>query len=109
MKTWAACVLPNFNIFHSKVTYSNCSYQKWNIFCNPIGVVEFGSEVTGKDQKTKMLLNDQDKVTGMLWLINAMKIILLALWCLQQYKVDIIAWLIKVQISMHKGKLLKVY
>lgn len=26
------------------------------------GVVEFGPEVTGKDQKTKMLLNDQDKV-----------------------------------------------
>ena len=26
------------------------------------GVVEFGPEVTGKDQTTKMLLNDQDKV-----------------------------------------------
>lgn len=35
-------------------------------FCIPKGVVEFGSEVTGKDQKTKMLLNDQDKVTGIL-------------------------------------------
>ena len=26
------------------------------------GVVEFGPEVTGKDQTTKMLLNDQDQV-----------------------------------------------
>lgn len=30
--------------------------------CFPKGVVEFGTEVTGKDQKTKMLLNDQDRV-----------------------------------------------
>ena len=34
--------------------------------CSPAvlstGVVEFGPEVTGKDQTTKMLLNDQDQV-----------------------------------------------
>ena len=30
------------------------------------GVVEFGPEVTGKEQKTKMLLNDQDRVRHIL-------------------------------------------
>ena len=36
--------------------------MKYFFVCFPKGVVEFGPEVTGKDQKTKMLLNDQDRV-----------------------------------------------
>lgn len=32
------------------------------LFVFPEGVVEFGPDVTGKDQNTKMLLNDQDLV-----------------------------------------------
>lgn len=43
----------------SQVTYAGVIDDTFGIRS---GVVEFGSEVTGKDQKTKMLLNDQDKV-----------------------------------------------
>ncbi|KAL9987004.1 hypothetical protein ACROYT_G001238 [Oculina patagonica] len=43
----------------SQVTYAGVVDDTFGV---KSGVVEFGPEVTGKDQKTKMLLNDQDKV-----------------------------------------------
>ncbi|XP_067016760.1 vacuolar protein sorting-associated protein 33B-like isoform X1 [Acropora muricata] len=43
----------------SQVTYAGVVDDSFGI---KSGVVEFGPEVTGKDQTTKMLLNDQDKV-----------------------------------------------